>query len=96
MRLISATLPTRFGVLFRPRGGRSAEIAAIDGKRRSGDETRFRTDQIGNQTCNFAVFAETAPPILRWTSRPSALVVQHGDQRESADTCRTPKARPAK
>jgi hypothetical protein len=28
------------------------------------------------------------------TSRPSASVGQHGDQRESADTCRAPKARP--
>ena len=32
---------------------------------------------------------------LEWTSTPRASALQHSDQRETADTCSTPKARPA-
>jgi hypothetical protein len=100
-------------VLFRSRGGRSAEIAAIDGKLRAWDETRFRTPDrqsdlqfLGNQTCNFAVLAETAQR-QHWSQYGADILVRihvglgrpglhgvHGYAARSQVACHTPSKRP--
>jgi hypothetical protein len=72
---------------------RTIEERSSEGARTTSE---LRTQETDPPPFQRRVVADEGKDWLEWTSRPSASVLQHGDQREPADTCSTPKARPAK